>query len=71
MLCCAPLGGSPCSSKGISEYIEIAYCCGAAMIMLKGVDGIVSQTVESMFRLSDYSKAALPVIFTAAAAGER
>ena len=63
------LGGSLCSSKGISEYIEIAGCCGAAMIMLKGVDGIVSQTVESMFRLSDYSKAALPVIFTAAAAG--
>lgn len=67
-LLCA-LGGSLCSSKGISEYIEIAGCCGAAMIMLKGVDGIVSQTVESMFRLSDYSKAALPVIFTAAAAG--
>jgi len=67
-LLCA-LGGSLCSSKGISEYIEISGCCGAAMIMLKGVDGIVSQTVESMFRLSDYSKAALPVIFTAAAAG--
>ena len=67
-LLCA-LGGSLCSSKGISEYIEIAGCCGAAMIMLKGVDGIVSQTVESMFRLSDYSKAALPVIFTADVGG--
>ena len=62
-LLCA-LGGSLCSSKGISEYIEITGCCGAAVIMLKGVDGIVAQTVESMFRLSDYSKAALPVIFT-------
>ena len=29
-LLCA-LGGSLCSSKGISEYIEIAGCCGAAI----------------------------------------
>ena len=40
-LLCA-LGGSLCSSKGISEYIEIAGCCGVAMIMLKGVDGILA-----------------------------
>ncbi|MDD6089371.1 MAG: hypothetical protein PUB77_01675 [Clostridiales bacterium] len=63
------LGGALCGSRNIADYIEIGGCCAAAAVTLGGVDGLIAQTVESMYRLSDYSKAALPVVFTAAAAG--
>lgn len=66
-LACA-LSGALCSGKAIKEYINIAGCCAAAVSLLGSVDSIVSQTVSALNQLSDYSKAALPAIFTAAAA---
>ena len=60
---------SVCTQKGAAVALEITACATAAAYMLGNVDSIVSQTVEAMYRLSDYSKAALPVVFTAAAAG--
>lgn len=62
------LAGSVCGSKPIRDYINLAGCCAAAISLLGGVDGIVAQTVEALNQLSDYSKAALPAMFTAAAA---
>ena len=62
------VGSALCTSKNISNFIEILGCGSAATLMLGSMDSIVSQTVEAMYRLSDYSKAALPVIFTASAA---
>lgn len=58
-----------CVSKEISLFSEIIGCGTAAIIFAGTVDSIVSQTVDAMYRLSDYSKAALPVVFTASAAG--
>ena len=66
-LLCA-LAGSLCSSESIRDYINLSACCAAAVSLLGGMDGIVSQTVDSLNKLSDYSKAALPALFTAAAA---
>ena len=66
-LLCA-LAGSLCTSAGIRDYINLAGCCAAAVALLGGMDGIVSETVDSLNKLSDYSKAALPALFTAAAA---
>lgn len=66
MLCA--LSGSLCSGKPIKEYISIAGCCAAAVLLLGNVDSIVEETVEALNQLSDYSKAALPAMFTAAAA---
>lgn len=66
-IACA-LSGSVCSGKAIKEYINIAGCCAAAVSLLGGLDSIVSQTAAALNQLSDYSKAALPAIFTAAAA---
>lgn len=62
------LSGSLCSSKPLKEYINIAGCCAAAVSLFGGMDSIVSETVAALNQLSDYSKAALPVMFTAAAA---
>ncbi|MBQ9687187.1 MAG: hypothetical protein IJV41_11710 [Oscillospiraceae bacterium] len=50
------------------QFAEICCVCTAAGILVGSFDSIVSQTTEAMYRLSDYSKAALPVVFTAAAA---
>ena len=57
------------SDKKTCIFIELIACAAASVIMLGNVEGIVSQTVNAMYRLSDYSKAALPVVFTAAATG--
>ena len=57
-----------CGSKEINVFIELTACSSAAIILLGNVDSLVSETVNAMYRLSDYSKAALPVVFTAAAA---
>ena len=62
-------GEAVCEGSSISGYIELIGACAAAALLIGGVDSIVSQTVEAMYRLSDYSKAALPVVFSAAAAG--
>ena len=67
-LCCA-FGSSICRGGSIAEYIELLGACAAAAFLINGVDSIVTETVDAMYRLSDYSKAALPVVFTAAAAG--
>ena len=56
-----------CSSKDIASFIELVGCGSASVLMLGSMDSIVNQTVDAMYRLSDYSKAALPVIFTASA----
>lgn len=63
------LASAACSNGKIRGLIELigAGACGA--LLVGGVEGIVSQTLEAMFRISDYSKAALPVVYTAAAAG--
>lgn len=66
MLCA--LSGSLCSGKPIKEYINIAGCCAAAVSLLGSVDSIVGETVAALNQLSDYSKATLPAMFTAAAA---
>ena len=66
MLCA--LSGPLCSGKPIKEYINIAGCCAAAVSLLGSVDSIVGETVAALNQLSDYSKAALPAMFTAAAA---
>lgn len=67
-LVCA-MGAALCDSKEIQSYMELAACGFAANIVMGSVEGIISQTVDAMYRLSDYSKAALPVVFSAAAAG--
>ena len=66
MLCA--LSGSLCSNRPIKEYIAIAGCCAAAVSLLGSMDSIVTQTVDALNQLSDYSKAVLPAMFTAAAA---
>lgn len=61
--------GSAISPEGTKVFIELTVCGTAAIHMIGSMDSIVSQTVDAMYKLSDYSKAALPVVFTAAAAG--
>ncbi len=58
-----------CVKKESATFIEIISCSAAAVLAVSSMDSLVSQTVDAMYRLSDYSKAALPVVFTAAAAG--
>lgn len=65
---CSALAGSLTKDAAIRDYISIASVCAAAALLVGGVDGLVSQTSTALARMSDYSRAALPAIFTAAAA---
>ncbi len=49
-------------------WIELAGCSATCLLLVGSVNSLLSQTLEAMYRLSDYSRAALPVVFTAAAA---
>lgn len=62
------LAGAAAAGKNIPEYINIAGCCAAAFMIAGSMDSIIAQASEALARLSDYSKAAMPAIFTAAAA---
>lgn len=60
--------GTACADEKIRGMIEICGVCAAAGLLAGGMDSLVSQTTQAVYRLSDYSKAALPVVYTAAAA---
>lgn len=63
------MGSALCNEKDVKAFIEIIGCGSAALMILGNMESIVTQTTQAMYRLSDYSKAALPVVFSAAAAG--
>lgn len=56
------------SDKNIQSYISIAAVCAAAVVLIKSMDGIVTQTSDAITLMTDYSRAALPAVFSAAAA---
>lgn len=59
---------SVCPVKKTADYIHIASCAVAALLLTEGLDSMVSRSVSAIDQLSDYSKAAMPALFTAAAA---
>lgn len=62
------VGGAVSSGKSIPEYINIAGCCTVAIILAGSMDSMIAQASSALAQMSDYSKAAMPAIFTAAAA---
>ncbi len=62
------MAGALCAGKSIPEYINLAGCCAAALLIVGDMDSVISQASGALDQLSDYSKAAMPAIFTAAAA---
>jgi len=58
-----------CEKEKMREAIEICAACAAAGLLAGDVNSLISRTLESVYRLSDYSRVSLPVLYTAAAAG--
>ncbi len=69
LLLLSGLAAAACPDGRIRSLIELIAAGACGLLLVGGVEGIVSQTLEAMYRISDYSKAALPVVYTAAAAG--
>ncbi len=63
---CSALTGSFAKDPAIRDYISIAAVCAAAGTLIGGLDGLVEQTSIALTQMSDYSRAALPAVFTAA-----
>lgn len=60
---------SVCTDRGTAEFTGICGCCGAVYITLSSTQSVLDKALGAVQQLSDYSKAALPVLFTASAAG--
>lgn len=50
-----------------ASVIEIGGCCIITLLLAGNMESLVSQATETLTRLSDYSRAAIPAIYTAAA----
>jgi stage III sporulation protein AE len=62
------LSEAVCDMRSAREGIVLAACCCAALLAAGDWNSGISQAAETLCRLSDYSRAALPVLYTAAAA---
>ncbi|MCR5664799.1 MAG: stage III sporulation protein AE [Oscillospiraceae bacterium] len=62
------LGLSLCPEKGVREYLEIACCCAAALILSEGVGSMTEEAERALNDLTDYAGLALPAVFSAAMA---
>ena len=62
------IGASLSLDGAFQDYMQISGCCFAAYMLSSSVRGIISQAVSAVNQLSDYSRAALPALFTASAA---
>jgi stage III sporulation protein AE len=55
-------------SPQLGEMMELAACCTAALLLAGGVDSVITQSRETLDRLTDYAQAAFPAFFTTVAA---
>ena len=62
------LSDALCDSRTARDGITLAACCCAAFLAAGDWDSGIAQATEVLDRLTDYSHAALPVLYTAAAA---
>ena len=51
--------------RGAGEFLSMAVCAGAVLLTEESVTGLMTQTAETLTSLTDYSRAALPTVFTA------
>ena len=65
---CTALASSLSPGGTAQGYISIAGVGAAAALLVGSVDSLAAQTVSALGLMSDYSRAALPAVFTAAAA---
>ncbi len=66
-LLCA-LADALTDSKAARDLISLTACCAAALWLAGDWDSGISQAAQTLEQLSDYSRAAMPVVYTAAAA---
>ena len=52
-----------------TDMIQIAGCAACSCLLAGGMNSLVGRAVNALSSLSDYAKAALPAIYSAAAAG--
>ena len=54
---------------GEGGFVDMASCSAAALLLSGGLESLIGRATAALAQLSDYSKAALPAVFSAAAAG--
>lgn len=62
------LAEAMCTQPAAAQGISLAACACAALWLTGDWDSGIAQATETLQRLADYSRAALPVLYTAAAA---
>ena len=56
-----------CSDVTMKNFVNIIGVCSEAALLLGGMDSLIASITDTMHTLSNYSRAALPAVFTAAA----
>lgn len=56
-----------CQRTGMSELTELCLTAGTALFLTQGLDSLLAQAVSAIAQLLDYSRAAMPCLFAAAA----
>lgn len=62
------LCASCCPDEAQQRAADRIACCAAALLLTGDTDSLFQQAADSLLRLSDYSRAAMPAVYTAAAA---
>lgn len=55
-------------NQKIPAIMELAACGGISLLLSGSLEGVISQATDTLNRLADYSRAAMPAFFTAVAA---
>lgn len=66
MLCA--LAAVLAGGKLAGPFVDIAACCAIALMLAGNMESVMGEASGALAQLSDYSKAAMPAVFTAAAA---
>lgn len=56
-----------CQRTGMAELTELCLTAGTALFLTQGLQSLLAQAVSAITQLLDYSHAAMPCVFTAAA----
>lgn len=66
LVCSISVALSPDSKA--NTYLELSACCGVSLLLAGSFDTVFSQTTDTLNRLSDYAKTAVPAFFATVAA---
>ncbi len=61
------IAGILSQDRRVTNFAEMAACCSAALLLAGSAESVIPEARDTLYRLSDYGKAAFPAFFLAVA----